>query len=321
MNELIPVVIFVSILFVIELIYYGVASVRKAEQKKVKGRLKSIRTDSTNEEPVELLRARPLSSIPWFGRVLRAAPGVERLHKLLLMANVNVSPGLFVSSCILVGFVGYYLAGLYVAGTLIPLMAGLFLAYLPLFYVQMLKARRMEKFQQQLPDALELVARTLRAGHAFSSGMKMVAHEFDDPIGTEFDRTQDEINYGVSVPEALRNLTRRVDCDDLKFFVVSVVIQRDTGGNLAEIIDTMSRVIRERFKLYGKIRILSAEGKMSAWVLCLLPFVMAVVIYFLNPRLIMTLNEDATGRMFAVAALILMGLGIIVTRKMIQIRV
>ena len=321
MNELIPVVIFLSILFVIELIYYGVTTAKKSEKKKVRDRLKSIGKDSQGEEPVNILRARPLSSIPWFGRALRSMPGIQRLEDLLAKANVNAAPGLFILSCILLGFLGHYLAGLYVAGKVLPFAVGLLMAYFPLFFVQMRKARRMQKFERQLPDALELIARALRAGHAFSSGLKMVAQEFDDPIGTEFERTQDEINYGVSVPEALKNMTQRVECEDLKFFVVAVVIQRDTGGNLAEIIDNMSRVIRERFKLHGKIKILSAEGRLSALVLCLLPFFMALVVYFLNPDLIMTLNEDPMGRVLAVNAMILMALGIVVIRKMVQIRV
>ena len=321
MNELIPVVIFLSILFVIELIYYGVTTAKKSEKKKVRDRLKSIGKDSQGEEPVNILRARPLSSIPWLSRALRSMPGIQRLEDLLAKANVNAAPGLFILSCILLGFLGHYLAGLYVAGKVLPFAVGLLMAYFPLFFVQMRKARRMQKFERQLPDALELIARALRAGHAFSSGLKMVAQEFDDPIGTEFERTQDEINYGVSVPEALKNMTQRVECEDLKFFVVAVVIQRDTGGNLAEIIDNMSRVIRERFKLHGKIKILSAEGRLSALVLCLLPFFMALVVYFLNPDLIMTLNEDPMGRVLAVNAMILMALGIVVIRKMVQIRV
>jgi tight adherence protein B len=179
----------------------------------------------------------------------------------------------------------------------------------------------MAKFGEQLPDALELVARTLRAGHAFTVGMKMVSDEFDDPMGTEFRRTLDEINFGVSVADALKSMAKRVDCPDLAFFVVSVIIQRDTGGNLAEIIDSMARIIRERFKLKGRIQVLSAEGKFSAIVLCSLPFLMALVISFINPKFMMILNDDPIGRVFVWIAIILMICGIFFMRRMIQIRV
>src|SRR5208283_1574049 len=130
-------------------------------------------------------------------------------------------------------------------------------------YILFKKKQRMKKFETQLPEALELVARTLRAGQAFSGGLGIVSEEFDDPIGTEFERTLDEINFGVSVGEALKNLTLRVDCPDLRFFVVSVSIQRESGGNLSEIIENIAHIVRERFKLMGKIRVLAAEGKMS----------------------------------------------------------
>ncbi len=321
MNDLIPVAIFVSILFVIELIYYGLSSVKRADKRKVRSRLKNIGKETKDEEPLEILRARPMSSIPWLGKILRFAPGIQQLESLLIKANMNISPGFFILSSILLGMVGYQLSNLHLTGKTMPFFTGLFVACIPLLYVRYRKARRMDKFQHQLPDALELVARSLRAGHAFSSGLKMVGEEFEDPIGPEFERTQDEINYGISVPEALKNLTKRVDCEDLKFFVVAVNIQRDTGGNLAEIIDSMSRVIRERFKLHGKIRVLSAEGKFSAVILCLLPFLMALVVYFINPTMIMTLHEDPLGRMLTFSALVLMALGIVFIKKMVQIRV
>ena len=198
---------------------------------------------------------------------------------------------------------------------------GLFGGYLPFLLIRIKKKRRMGKFERQLPEALELIARTLRAGHSFSGGMKMVCDELNDPLAGEFQRTMDEINFGVSVPDAMKNLTARVDCTDLKYFVVSIVIQRETGGNLAEIIDSMAHIIRERFKLHGKIRVLSAEGRFSAVILCSLPFFLAFVFFILNPEFIKTLSEDPMGRDMVGGALIMMLLGILVMRRMIRIRV
>ena len=202
-----------------------------------------------------------------------------------------------------------------------PLLFAVVPGYVPFAYVLLKKKQRMRKFESSSREALELVARTLRAGQAFSAGLSIVSEEFDDPIGTEFERTLDEINFGVAVPEALQNLAARVDCPDVRFFVVAVVIQRESGGNLSEIIENIAHVVRERFKLMGKIRVLSAEGKYSAIMLCLLPFLISFVIYLLNRDYMMILIEDPIGKYIIGAGLVMMLLGIIVMRKMIQIKV
>ena len=154
----------------------------------------------------------------------------------------------------------------------------------------------MAVFERQLPDGLGLIARALRAGHAFTSGMKLAADEFGDPLGPELQDTLDEINFGVSVPEALKNLARRVDCPDLSFFVVSVILQRETGGNLSEIIENLAALMRERFRFRGKVRTLSAEGKLSAVVLLLIPFVLFGFLYLTNRPYVESLMFDPIGK-------------------------
>ena len=148
-----------------------------------------------------------------------------------------------------------------------------------------------------------------------------MGEEFGDPIGTEFERTVNEINFGVAVPEALKALARRVDCNDLKFFVMSVIIQRETGGNLAEILENIARLIRERFKLHGRIRVLSAEGKLSAIILVAIPFFLGFVLSIINPEYINTLFEDPIGIVLVVFACVMMALGILMMKKMVAIRV
>ncbi len=179
----------------------------------------------------------------------------------------------------------------------------------------------MAKFQEQLPDALDLIARALKAGHAFSGGLRMVAEEFGDPVGTEFRKTLDEINFGVGVDQAMKNLARRVDCADLQFFVVSVIIQRETGGNLAEILEKIAALVRERFKLYGKVRTLAAEGKLSAIILIALPFLIAFYFFLIQPEYISLLFRDPIGIAMLAGASIMMVIGVLMMRKMIQIRV
>ena len=172
-----------------------------------------------------------------------------------------------------------------------------------------------------MPDALELVARALRAGHAFSAGLKLAADEFDDPLGTEFQQSIQEINFGVSVQDALKNLARRIDCDDLKYFVVSVILQRETGGNLAEIIDSIAYIIRERFKLRGKIRVLSAEARFSAIILSAIPFFIVLAIRVTSPDYLSALFTQPLGRVMVAIALVMMGLGMLVMKKMVKIKV
>jgi len=161
----------------------------------------------------------------------------------------------------------------------------------------------------------------LRAGHAFTSGMKLASEEFGDPLGPEFDETLDEINFGVSVTEALKNLAYRVDCPDLRFFVVSVILQRETGGNLAEIIESLAQLIRERFKFRGKVRVLSAEGRLSAVVLIIIPFLLFLTIFLLNRSFLEPLISDPLGRVIMFIAIFLMIVGVFVIRRIIKVEV
>ncbi|MBE9569254.1 MAG: type II secretion system F family protein [Proteobacteria bacterium] len=179
----------------------------------------------------------------------------------------------------------------------------------------------MQLFQKQFPDVLDLLSRSLRAGHSFPAGIRMVAEEFPDPIGTEFREVSAEIYYGLSLHDALKNLTKRVDCEDLGFFITSVIIQRETGGNLAEMMDSIAHIIRERFKLLGRVKALAAEGVLSAWILCLLPFCVGAFIYISNREYISLLFNDPLGQKMAIGAAIWLFLGILFMKKMVNIKV
>ena len=179
----------------------------------------------------------------------------------------------------------------------------------------------MKKFQAQLPESLDLMARSLKAGHAFSTGMKLAADEFDDPLGTEFSITLDEINFGLGVSDALKNLVHRVECQDLNFFVIAVILQRETGGNLAEIMENIAYLIRERYKLYGKVRTLAAEGKLSMYVLLALPFFIIGALFIVNPGYIKILFIEPAGRIMCGIALFMMFIGALVMRRMVNIKV
>jgi tight adherence protein B len=198
---------------------------------------------------------------------------------------------------------------------------GLFGVALPWFYMKRKRKQRFKEFERQLPEALDLMARALRAGHAFSVGMKMIGDEFSDPIGPEFSRTVEEISFGIDVPQAMGNLNERVISTDLKFFVTALVVQRETGGNLAEIIEAISRLIRQRFELLGRVKALSAEGRMSGIILFCMPIVMTGVLWFLNEPYIRILIDDEIGRIMALASGLLMVVGAYVMKNMCDIKV
>jgi tight adherence protein B len=221
--------------------------------------------------------------------------------------------------------------GLVVAGLLVPLwlQQGMFLSLgfatllgsLPTIYLLHTKAQRLIAIDNQLPDAIDLMGRALRAGHAFPTALSMVGDEMPEPIGAEFRILFDEINYGVSLHNALLNLLSRVPSTDLQYFVVAVLIQRETGGNLAELFDNISTIVRSRMKLMGEVRTLSAEGRMSAWILTLLPFGVGIVIQFTNPGFLSVLWTDPTGLKMVYGALLMMIFGIWWMSRIIKIRV
>jgi tight adherence protein B len=201
------------------------------------------------------------------------------------------------------------------------LAAAVVAALLPLGFLLRARQRRMRRIEVQLPDALDLMARALRAGHAFPSALKMVGEEMSDPIAHEFGAAFDEVNYGISMQDALLNLAARVPSNELKYFVVAVLIQRTTGGNLAELLDNIAAIMRARQKLLGTIRVLSADGRLSAWILCILPFALAFAIFMLNPGFLSVLWTDPAGRMAVVIAAVLMAIGIFWMREVIRIHI
>ena len=216
------------------------------------------------------------------------------------------------------GFIlGSWMLSSYPVGLLLVVILG----PLPWIHILSKKRRRMQKFERQLPEALDLMARSLKAGHAFTGGLQMVADEMEDPIGTEFDKTLGEINLGLDVQTAMKNLPLRVECPDLRFFVISVLIQRETGGNLAEILENIAYLIRERFKLHGRIRVLSAEGKFSAIVLVALPFLVVAALAFLNPDYLKILITDPIGNLMVGFAGVMIVLGILAMKKLVAIKV
>jgi tight adherence protein B len=198
---------------------------------------------------------------------------------------------------------------------------GLMIGALPLAWLVLRRRKRMRKFAKQLPDALELISRALRAGHSLAAGFHLVADEMSDPIGSEFNRVFEEQNLGIPMDEALKSMTERVPNLDLKFFVTSVILQRQTGGDLAEILDKIGELIRERFKIWGQVQALTGEGRLSGIVLLALPPALFLAVYRLNPDYVMVLFTDPMGKQMLAGGVILQILGALVIRKIVNIKV
>jgi tight adherence protein B len=198
---------------------------------------------------------------------------------------------------------------------------GILAAGLPLMWLFWRRKRRLKKFAAQLPDALELIARALRAGHSLASGFQLVSTEMADPISKEFGRVFEEQNLGIPLDEALESIMDRVPNLDLRFFCTAVILQRQTGGDLAEILDKIGYIIRERFKIWGQVQALTGEGRLSGIVLLALPPLLFLAVYRLNPSYCMVLFTDEMGKKMLIAAAIMQLLGALVIRKIVNIKV
>lgn len=293
------------------------------ELKRIKKQLKEIdhQSDKQIAADVSLMEhLRPLSDIPWLNKLLLRFPPAKQMDLYLIQADVASPLGVFLLLSVVLGLAGFVIM-LMVTRNFWVSLSGVALGAAPFIILRLMKNQRMKKFEQQLPDALDMIARSLRAGHSLAGGMEMVGQEFSEPLGPEFARTVTQISYGVGLEQALRNLATRVDCPDLKFLVVSVAIQRESGGNLGEIMENIARIIRERFVLRGKIRTLAAEGKFSAVILVILPFLVAMSLFVINRDYISELFMDHRGRIMIGVAVGMMMVGLYFIRRIINLKV
>ena len=243
------------------------------------------------------------------------------LPRLFSQADVTMSVTQFMGICVGVGAAGFIVTGFAGLSLALAPIVGILFAMLPVGWLMFRRKRRLKKFAAQLPEALELVARALRAGHSLAAGFRLVASEMSQPIGGEFGRVFEEQNLGIPFEEALEGLTERVPNLDLKFFATAVVLQRQTGGDLAEILDKIGNLVRERFKIWGQVQALTGEGRLSGIVLLALPPMLFVAVYRMNPDYLMLLFTDDLGKKMLIGGVLMQLLGALVIRKIVNIRV
>ncbi len=327
LTPLIAFGIFITVILLFEGLYYFVRSRSRGarDEQRVKERLQSWTERPDLNKTSNLVVKESYSEIPWLNTLLaklKERHYVSKLAKVHDQAKAPYSLAVYLLASALLAVLGGLLGSRVIFGQPVIMLGcagtGMFVPWGHLYYR---KWHRIGQIHRQLPDALELIGRALRAGHALFVGMKMVGGEMRDPIAGEFQRGFDEISMGVSVPESLSHMADRVELMEVKFFVTSVNIQRETGGNLAEIIDSLGRLIRKRFELKKKIQALSAEGRISAIVLMSLPFGMALVLHLVSPEYLTPLFTDPMGQTMVGAAVTMMILGAIVMKRMIAIKV
>jgi tight adherence protein B len=315
------VVGFLAVVLLIEGGYLLWNSYRGTEALRIQHRLQALSAGGYLSAESEFVKERLLGKSPAVERLLLRIPRVHQLDRLLLQSGLRLTVSNFLGISAGAAFAGLVLwLFLPLPVWIAPLCVG-GAAAVPSIYVLRKRRIRLHAIEQQLPDALELMSRALRAGYAFPSAVHMAGTEVPEPIAREFRIAFDEINYGVPMQDALMNLAARVPVTDLRFFVIAVSIQRETGGNLAELLDKLASLIRARFKLLGTVRVLATEGRVSAWILSILPLVLVAVLNLINPKFMSVLWTDPAGIITIWLGLSFMVVGIIWMWRIVKIRV
>ena len=298
--------------------------VTASRESEVEDRLAMLTGSSSGKHAKEALLKGSVLAHPFEGTQSLFMTKLAQMGNLQLLfdqADTALTPTQFFAISGIMAVVGMFIPVLAGVHASIALPMGLFLAVLPLAWLLFRRRRRFRQFAKQMPDALELISRALRAGHSLASGISLVADEMRAPINKEFNRVFEEQNLGIPLETSLDNLTDRIPNLDLRFFATAVILQRQTGGDLAEILDKIGYLVRERFKIWGQVQALTGEGRLSGIVLLALPPVLFLAVYRLNPDYVTPLFTDPMGRQMLAVAVVLQLLGAIVIKKIINIKV
>lgn len=302
---------------------FSIFDQRSARARLIRERLADERKapERSAEEELALIRDEQLSRIPALDSLLRRSSRVSEMQKMLSQAGLDVRAGNFLGLCMLSAVLTAIVVFILSKRVEIAWAALVIGFFLPYSYASMKRQKRFAKFDELFPEAIDTLARAVRAGHAFTTALEMITNEINEPIAGEFRQLYEEQKFGMPVRDALMNLTERVPSVDVKFFVTAVMLQRETGGNLAEILDNLSYVIRERFKIQRQVRVYTAQGRLTMALLMGMPPIIVVVMLLLNPGFIHPLFSDPIGHTLLVGGITLQTIGYFVIRKIIRIQV
>jgi tight adherence protein B len=314
------------VFIVVALATFAVASLfdqRSAQARLIRDRLATVQKAPEREpdEELALLRDEQLSEIPAFDTLLRRSARVSAMQDALLQAGMKLRAGNFLVLCLLCGVGAGAAALIWSRNPAISWAALLLGSFLPYAVVSYRRQKRFEKIEELFPEAIDTLARAVRAGHAFTTALEMISNETSEPLATEFRKLYEEQKFGMPVRDALMNLTERVPLVDIKFFVTAVMLQRETGGNLAEILDNLSYVIRERFKIQRQVRVHTAQGRLTMALLMAMPPAVVAILAVFSPEFVHPLFYDPIGHSLLVVSIALQTIGYFVIRKIIKIQV
>lgn len=315
------VLIFIAVFFLVQGLAIPVFGESAQARKRLKKKLDEIETASGEEAYSSLLRAKYLRKLAPWERALEQMPRMEALAEIIEQAGLKYLAYRVVLFSVAIGLLAALISWLFFRIWYAPIIIGFAAFYYPFMNIQTKRKKRMALFEEQLPDAIETMTRALRAGHPFPAALKMIGDEFDEPISGEFELTFGDINYGNDVRRAMLGLLSRIPTVTVMALVTAVLVQKESGGNLAEILERISGVIRGRFRLHRKIKTLSAEGRMSAWVLAMVPLGLFVVLMLTTPDYLPTLVDDPRGQKMIFASMISASCGIYWIKKILRIEV
>ncbi len=321
--QLLLVLIFLAAMgLVLSALYFVVAA--PAEKRQLRDRFATLRdlsqTESGDLETL-LLRSEVLSNIPAFHKLLIQLPWAKSLQLYVQQSALPVTVGML----LLLSFLGSAFSLLLILAANMPfllaLIVGIMVGAVPWIVIAVIRQRRFLRFEELFPDSMDLLARAVRAGHAFTSGLEMIAKEMPKPVSEEFQRVYDQQNLGLPIRDSLYNLVKRMPLPDVRIFVTALMIQRESGGNLAEILDNLSMVIRERFKLMRQIKVFTAQGRLTLIILTIMPPFFLLMSYLLRPDYIKPLFVEPEGHRLLIYGIVLQVIGFFVIRKIIQPKV
>lgn len=303
-------------------IYQVIMESRQGHHKRVMDRLQGKGTTRPEKSAESILRRSNTEEVAGLvGALVGKMKVAPHIQTLLDQADVNWSAAKMLTNQVIAAVITLLVLSVLQLGILVSLGGAVCVIFLPFIWLNMRRAKRMKRLTAQLPDVFEMMSQALRAGHSLASALEVVYDQLPDPVSSEFGRVFHEQNLGIKLEDALLSMANRVDSLDVRFFVTAVLIQRQTGGDLAEVLDKIGSVIRERIELFGLVQGLTAEGRLSGWVLFALPFVVFGAIVFLNPNYAESLFNDPMGRMLLMAAAGMQLMGLAMIRYIVNIKV
>lgn len=312
---------FIAVILLIWWIYGAFARATDESARTVQARLSALGKRGEAATYQSLLRDDALSEIPKLDRILHQSNMARRLDLLLRQADIKMRVGVLILLILVLAASAFAIVSWVTGHLLLAIAAGVLFGATPYWWVKRKKAIRVRRFEESFPDALDLFVNALRAGYAFSGAMSMVSEEAPHTVAKEFGIAFEEHELGLETKDTLLNMVQRVDSLDLKLFVTAILIQRETGGNLAEVLEKIAHVIRERFRILGEVRAYSAQGRFSGMVLGLLPIIMAIVFSVIVPEYMKTLLTDPMGKLLIGIAIVLQILGFFAIRRIVDVKV